>query len=537
MSSNSCTPVLFHLLSTCSPCLTHRNVNSAAYGYNSETLNASSVVIDALLNSNPLSVNGNIANNASASSSDTDGDVVSTATMQPTAISAETGGSESSLTPSATLPSLFSGYVISQRLQRRQAVSSSSSPSSTSASRTSSSSRSSVKPTATVRSTTNYLGAVMASANLTVGGLLTTPSASASATSSSGGGGGGNQQSLAMIILYAITGLVVALFVVVIGSGAWRAWRHPERYGPRAYLGGAGGAGRAGAGGAREEQGRTRGLTRAILDTFPVVRFGGGGGGGAEEGRRGVDEEAEVEGVRKAGKDGEGEYVEMAVLPAAGRANTRDAEDLEDGEREEREGRGRSDSRSSVGRESFHSAVSVPQGLNHRSSSTSLDGGKDEPFSPLAPPIPTVLNSSPPPSSSISTSPPPPSAGIVQGGDEADSCPICFTEFEEGEELRILPCDQRHIFHMTCIDPVRLSPSLPLPLPASEFFILTSRLTFSLPSSSLRSGSSKSRPRAPSAASTSLNPPPPAPPLHPPRPQPRLSLQTRSKKPAKKKSE
>ena len=64
-----------------------------------------------------------------------------------------------------------------------------------------------------------------------------------------------------MIILYSITGIITALFLVIIITGAVRAHRHPERYGPRNVLG-------------RPRQSRARGLGRAILDTIPIVKFG-----------------------------------------------------------------------------------------------------------------------------------------------------------------------------------------------------------------------------------------------------------------------
>jgi hypothetical protein len=64
-----------------------------------------------------------------------------------------------------------------------------------------------------------------------------------------------------MIILYSITGIITALFLVIIITGAIRAHRHPERYGPRDVLG-------------RPRQSRARGLGRAILDTIPIVKFG-----------------------------------------------------------------------------------------------------------------------------------------------------------------------------------------------------------------------------------------------------------------------
>lgn len=86
-------------------------------------------------------------------------------------------------------------------------------------------------------------------------------------TSRNGGwnGGGALGQSpttaVAMIILYSITGIITALFVVIIITGAIRAHRHPERYGPRNILG-------------RGRQSRAKGIARAMLETLPIVKFG-----------------------------------------------------------------------------------------------------------------------------------------------------------------------------------------------------------------------------------------------------------------------
>jgi hypothetical protein len=74
--------------------------------------------------------------------------------------------------------------------------------------------------------------------------------------------GGPGKSSVAMSILYTITGLVTLLFVVIIATGAVRAHRYPERYGPR------------GAGGGRPRQSRAKGIARAVLDTIPIVKFG-----------------------------------------------------------------------------------------------------------------------------------------------------------------------------------------------------------------------------------------------------------------------
>lgn len=73
---------------------------------------------------------------------------------------------------------------------------------------------------------------------------------------------GGNNSAVAMSILYSITGLITLLFLVIIATGAVRAHRHPERYGPRPGHGG------------RARQSRARGLARAVLDTLPIVKFG-----------------------------------------------------------------------------------------------------------------------------------------------------------------------------------------------------------------------------------------------------------------------
>ncbi|GAA5912730.1 hypothetical protein JCM6882_005774 [Rhodosporidiobolus microsporus] len=504
------------------------NVNSAAYQYDSATLNASASVIQTLLDSNALSVNGNVPINSTSSIDD------SASTVQPTAMTADgssmspsvfdpdnddgeefdSGSSSGTVTPSATVPSLFSQYASppSARLARRQVAivpPSSSSESSLAGSAT----RSSVVPsaTSTATGTTNYLGAVMAAGNLTVGGLL---AATPSASSSSDSGGGGRSTGLAMIILYAITGVVCLLFLVVILSGAIRALRHPERYGPRGAGGGVGGAG--GAGG----QTRAAGLTRAILDTFPVVRFGGDGAAAAR--REGADEEAAAGGAGGAGtpkKDVEGgEQIELASLPVAVPAvppsAARRQSSSVDGQDEIEDlyaaavasgaaGRRRSTSRSSVAGESFHSAVEVP--LNHRASVASLSGPAAAPQHVLAsspspssssspsrsassPSTPPLSPRSPPTSADAGAASPLPalSAGATaatlaassaaaatqqhqqQGGgggeEEGESCPICFTEFEEGDELRVLPCDQRHIFHTGCIDPWLLEVSSSCPL-------------------------------------------------------------------------
>ena len=90
----------------------------------------------------------------------------------------------------------------------------------------------------------------------------TTDDANRTATQNGGGYDGHSPTTaVAMIILYSITGIITALFLIIIIVGAVRAHRHPERYGPRNMLG-------------RPRQSRARGIARAMLETIPIVKFG-----------------------------------------------------------------------------------------------------------------------------------------------------------------------------------------------------------------------------------------------------------------------
>ncbi|KAJ5041875.1 hypothetical protein NUH16_003361 [Penicillium rubens] len=73
-------------------------------------------------------------------------------------------------------------------------------------------------------------------------------------------GGTGDSPNTAMIVLYSITGIITALFLGNIITGAVRAHRHPERFGSRRSAGGV-------------RQSRAPGIHRAMLDTILVVKF------------------------------------------------------------------------------------------------------------------------------------------------------------------------------------------------------------------------------------------------------------------------
>ena len=85
---------------------------------------------------------------------------------------------------------------------------------------------------------------------------------STSTSSTANDGGPAPTTAVAMSILYSITGIITLLFLIIIATGAIRAHRHPERYGPRNGFPG------------RPRQSRAKGLARAMLETLPIVKFG-----------------------------------------------------------------------------------------------------------------------------------------------------------------------------------------------------------------------------------------------------------------------
>ena len=114
---------------------------------------------------------------------------------------------------------------------------------------------------------------------------------------------------VAMIILYSITGIITALFLIIIIVGAIRAHRHPERYGPRRIVG-------------RPRQSRAKGIARAMLETLPIVKFGD-----VEEENKPADHREVMElGVTNS------EHVENASVPTELPADNEGRTHMEQGE-------------------------------------------------------------------------------------------------------------------------------------------------------------------------------------------------------------
>ena len=279
---------------------------------------------------------------------------------------------------------------------------------------------------------------------------------------------------------------------------AIRAIRHPERYGPRAAdptLGGSAG----------QAQSRARGLTRAIVDTFPVIKFtrvvpgsqdgedvtGMGAGATAEDDRKSM---ADLESGR--GRGSGDVAIELKDVKDAKALGVQDEQDNGDGNSEQ-------DARGEGG--STEGGTSEDLRVRRRSASTTVaDHGPidtmatslhqsvlpkivitnhDDPTSPVA--VPGAASSptgeSPLPShdapisasesTSLQTTPTNrpthttrPQSEIMPAAIGRDTCPICILDFEEGDDLRILPCEGKHVFHQECVDPwlLELSSSCPI---------------------------------------------------------------------------
>ena len=188
------------------------------------------------------------------------------------------------------------------------------------------------------------------------------------------------------------------MFLVVILSGAVKAIRHPERYGPRAMNGHG-----------RPAQTRARGLTRAILETFPVAKFGRNTDPADESAAAPKPEEHALEDVELARNADRAlnEMAQAAPAPIVATATT--------------------------------PALAVPQ------TPTAESGNEDGTRRALLDRgLPAGPTSSVPPSPAVVMAPPTAIPPVATSVDNTQTCPICVCDFEEGDDIRILPCDARH---------------------------------------------------------------------------------------------
>ena len=181
---------------------------------------------------------------------------------------------------------------------------------------------------------------------------------------------------------------------------AVRAFRHPERYGPRRVD-------PTNPDEAVYHQSRAKGLARAVLDTFPIVKF-----------NLAEDEERRV-------KDEETRGVELSRWEVVDAPKT---------------------STESSGSEQ------KPSGEKSVPNQAHMEEGSSDRHSPRA-----ALRRNGTQTSRQNPDVTPQTIGRA-------TCPICIVDFEEGDDLRVLPCEGKHRFHQTCVDPwlLELSSSCPL---------------------------------------------------------------------------
>ncbi|KAF9268888.1 hypothetical protein L218DRAFT_954315 [Marasmius fiardii PR-910] len=258
-----------------------------------------------------------------------------------------------------------------------------------------------------------YLIAALTSYNATETSNFTTGSNNGSSANDTGQKR--TNTALAMIVLYAITGCVSALFCIVIISGAIRAIRHPERYGPRARMGDNGGM----------LQSRASGLTRAILDTFPVVKFGS-------------SDQLSPKDPEHA--DSPTPPLEMSVQTAEAKEGGISTQNLSG--------------------DSPH--TTRPKAGNTGGQQDAASSSQEASTSALRRPSQDATRTS--------------REDVVPAAIGRETCPICIVDFEEGDDIRILPCEGHHRFHQQCVDPWLLELSSSCPICRHDFLALENML-------------------------------------------------------------
>ncbi|EGF98530.1 uncharacterized protein MELLADRAFT_79676 [Melampsora larici-populina 98AG31] len=305
-------------------------------------------------------------------------------------------------------------------------------------------------------------------------------------------GGGSSNTGLAMIILYAITGCVTLMFLIVIISGAIRAMRHPERYGPRTGGHPSDSDETDGEDANLGHQTRVAGLTRAILDTFPVVKFGRSilpmGSERVTEKKDSVigpvDEESfmmqdcgqtciespnqslnkhpvKIESTRSETGD------DSVVLESLALSNLLSTQ-LED----QVKGNHSDTTIISPSNDDHQPSKIVPVNAiltspkSNESSSLLPDKKESDGNDPH--PIDGAMESSSTKAEKGADHLPAETVTEVSEmvGDVNNSvtCPICVCDFDDDDDIRVLPCDARHRFHQECVDPWLLNVSRFCPL-------------------------------------------------------------------------
>ncbi|WVN90203.1 uncharacterized protein L203_105439 [Cryptococcus depauperatus CBS 7841] len=258
-------------------------------------------------------------------------------------------------------------------------------------------------------STRTYLIGTLTARNST-GQATATGIPNGTGDSSDNHSGSNKKTSTPMIVLYTITGVVCTMFLLMVIMGARKAMLNPERYGRREQN--------------DEQRGQSTagGLAQAILDTFPVFKFSRSNqqSGGTKRNRADQSNEETV----PMSQLERGERRDEIRHTVAGESRPQSKCDTEDGV-------------------SFHTAAD-------HDLETAISPAKDE---------------------STSQAETFDEIQVMPDGADGDGqqCPICLLEFEDGDELRSLPCEKEHMYHKSCIDPWLLQVSSSCPLCRKDF--------------------------------------------------------------------
>jgi Ring finger domain len=177
-------------------------------------------------------------------------------------------------------------------------------------------------------------------------------------------------------------------------------------------------------------QSRAGGLTRAILDTFPIVKFGTQPTtSAAMDLNKDPESIMGMNNLQSTDHDSVPREAPVSVPATTGPHDGPDAT-------------------------ATHSTATEPTTENAKASERSLPGGEhvlpvaDVGEGPSSDPSPKVSRHD----------------DVVPASIGREICPICIVEFEEGDDIRVLPCEGKHSFHQKCVDPwlLKLSSSCPI---------------------------------------------------------------------------
>jgi len=219
----------------------------------------------------------------------------------------------------------------------------------------------------------------------------------------------------AMIVLYAVSGVVLGLFFIVVVTNIIKNRLNAPA--PQTTQG--------------QDPRPRRGIARSVLESFPVYFFTMGLKD--EDGDKKEKEDLENGKAKELESDIELETISTDVMKSAPQAEVaKDSSDI--------------------------STDKTSKTSNNNNDDNSQETNPDLPQNPS---IAHIKDSSR--SRSLSTSSNP-SATLTNNEvqDGQLTCPICIDDFESGEELRLLPC--QHRYHTLCIDPwlLDISPLCPM---------------------------------------------------------------------------